>query len=170
MSDIKIGQFQLGEFATLAEQVAKQKRLDAETTARMTAEAVQLTAGLAEALFAPYVGKQICADGRYKFTLLRHKHYSGPTEHLFAFDTTRPGYTGSPGTPPSTYHTKGWTVHVEWNAKEQRMRATLTQQRDGGSGSPPSTDGGDGDIGTQAVRLARALAEQVGALLILEDK
>jgi hypothetical protein len=164
MGEIKIGQFQLGEFATLAEQIAKQKALDKDTDAAMKAEALRLQAELAEALFAPYVGKRIRGSYSSVYTLFRQKHYSGPVEHLFAFDATKPGYGSQPGAVPDQFSVKGWIVHVTWNAKHQRMLASLTQEKDR---ADTATEGGDGDLGTKPSDW-RACYRAGGRTLILE--
>jgi hypothetical protein len=171
-----MSQFDLREFATVAEQTAKQKALDEDTTKRMTGEACRIEGELADALFDPYVGRTI-RIGNKPYRLVRALVRSWDTWRplgLVPVDPTKP--PALPGDLVATAdqrdrYFKGWDVRTEWKATDHppRMVCTLHVEREGGGyDRETDTSGGPGDVGSQAIVLAHALAAHVGKMLVLE--
>ena len=177
-------EFDLSEYVTAAEQHAKQRRLDADTKARMGAEAHRLAGAIADALFGPYVGRRIRISKPARLLrgvvrsytklvpglipvredfLAKHPHFTGATEAEWAEARRAATITES-------YGTQGWELSVDWTPA-RGMLATLHRVTDASYEKNLDVTGQLGaDIGTQARQIAAAFAEEMGKRLILDDE
>lgn len=182
--------FELDSYTALAEDVARKKRSDEQLLAKMQAEAVRLEGELATALFKPYVGKHIKVDYNKTATLFRrpvqdwrsktpgllpvYDDYLArlPAEDRKALSSTDPkAIVWQNAERAGNWHPRdrGWMCIVKWEPKVGIHVATLMRAHDDHYGEKSWTgdDGHSCDIGSQAVVLAKALAQEIGERLVI---
>ncbi|HET9566321.1 MAG TPA: hypothetical protein VFP27_17905 [Mycobacterium sp.] len=188
--------FELGSYTALAEDVARRKQSDEQLRLKMEAEAGILEKALADALFKPYVGKHIRVDYNKTATLFRRpvQDWRSKTPGLLPVyddylaarsDADRKLLVAGKdenvwkaAERAGNWHPRdrGWMVTVKWDHKQRAHFATLLRAHDDHYSEKSWTGCGDGveraggpilDIGSQAVVLAKALAQEIGERLVI---